>query len=334
VTTLIKLKITAKNLFFDDGLPVIEKQPRRGFLLFCRIATRMNRTVSVIAWLALPALLLAACAGSQEGESSAGENGPGSQAPATMDLASPVSGTEPAAGPGIGGGIFRLSGLTGLQVHDLAGAIAGTIDALIISPGSGQILYALLAPTFEGAQPGSLVAVPWELLQANTQAGQDQDALVFTRRAEALQEAPTFPAGGSVAVSGPGWDEVVDYWTAAGITLPPAGGNDRSGGMMQMRELDRQAADQDRAALGGVPDLLLDPVNGFITYLMVDTGEKLVPVPYNLVEVDPGSGNFTVRAPAERVRAAPGFVSLEQLPDLAQPEWEAEIRAYWAGQQY
>jgi sporulation protein YlmC with PRC-barrel domain len=86
--------------------------------------------------------------------------------------------------------------------------------------------------------------------------------------------------------------------------------------------------------LGIVDDVIMDPENGEILYVLVISQEQWVPVPLEAFTVIHRVGRFALEAsPVLRIdraqlTGAPRY-ELGQLPELTNEDWDAGIREYW-----
>jgi sporulation protein YlmC with PRC-barrel domain len=87
--------------------------------------------------------------------------------------------------------------------------------------------------------------------------------------------------------------------------------------------------------LGAIEDIMIDWRQDRIVYTILSfggilgLGEKWFPIPLDQITLDPIEQRFVVDVEPERLEAAPGFDEAE-LPDTRDPNWDQEIRTYWA----
>jgi sporulation protein YlmC with PRC-barrel domain len=87
--------------------------------------------------------------------------------------------------------------------------------------------------------------------------------------------------------------------------------------------------------LGAIEDIMIDWRQDRIVYAILSfggllgLGEKWFPIPLDQITLDPLEQRFVVDAEPERLEAAPGFDEAD-LPDTTNPNWDEQIRSYWA----
>lgn len=87
--------------------------------------------------------------------------------------------------------------------------------------------------------------------------------------------------------------------------------------------------------LGGIKEILLDMRNGKVGYAVLSfggfpgMGDKLFAVPWDALTLDTGNKCFVLNVEQERLKDAPGF-DKDRWPDISDPSWEEEIRAYYS----
>ncbi len=93
--------------------------------------------------------------------------------------------------------------------------------------------------------------------------------------------------------------------------------------------LDRTARNSQGERVGKVSDFVFGQ-NGKIEYLILsyrtDGSEKLIPVPFDIVEVTPGNVALTVDISRDRLTNAP---ALSEWKDFDNPEWTSEVHSYY-----
>lgn len=93
-------------------------------------------------------------------------------------------------------------------------------------------------------------------------------------------------------------------------------------------------ADED---LGEIREIMLDVRTGRVGYAVLSfggffgVGEKLFAVPWAALELDTACRCFVLRVSKARLANAPGF-DKHHWPDMADPEWERDIHAFYGTQ--
>ncbi|ADC61870.1 PRC-barrel domain-containing protein [Allochromatium vinosum] len=86
--------------------------------------------------------------------------------------------------------------------------------------------------------------------------------------------------------------------------------------------------------LGDIKEIMLNMRNGQVAYAVMSfggflgMGEKLFAVPWSALTLDTENKCFVLNVDKEHLENAPGF-DKDQWPDMADPEWEKDIHAYY-----
>lgn len=254
-----------------------------------------------------------------------------------------------------------------------AGEPIGTIDSLIVDSASGQIGYALLAPGAALEVDNDFVAVPWSLLQINQEdmvddLDTDTDVTTDTTATEAADTADTAISGEDVAIVYTGdvarlqdpaawvaeaqFEEGMQvaadldsglrtYWGGDVAALPQTGTDAESAGMIRLADVeDRNLVNAAGEDVGDIEDIILDREQGLIDYVIVatggllDIGEELVPVPFEMLSVqvdDAGNAELVLNAEQTDLEAAPRLASVDELPNTDEEGWDEEFLTFWEG---
>jgi hypothetical protein len=79
--------------------------------------------------------------------------------------------------------------------------------------------------------------------------------------------------------------------------------------------------------------MVLDLGNAMVSYVVVNTGDKQVAIPWDQLSVaDEQTGSFMLQAEDDLFMNAPAF-DLSTLPAIGETakDWDAELRSYWKG---
>ena len=100
-----------------------------------------------------------------------------------------------------------------------------------------------------------------------------------------------------------------------------------------------EVVDHQAEVLGKVTEIMLDVLSGRLAYAVLSfggflgMGEKLFAVPWSALVLDTMNKRFMLDVDKERFESAPGF-DKNHWPDMANPEWAADIHAYYGRAMY
>jgi sporulation protein YlmC with PRC-barrel domain len=86
--------------------------------------------------------------------------------------------------------------------------------------------------------------------------------------------------------------------------------------------------------LGSINDAMVSLPDGCIDYMILSfggilgLGDSLFLIPWRIVTVDPVNDRLVLNVDPEALNEAPLF-DVDNLPDFASPDWDAEARAFW-----
>jgi hypothetical protein len=87
--------------------------------------------------------------------------------------------------------------------------------------------------------------------------------------------------------------------------------------------------------IANVTDIILDPTNGELEYVLIDvtgiqglTNKTMVPVPLRALSWNPQYNTININIPPQVLLNAPRF-SPGQLPKTTNPNWNSEIQSFW-----
>jgi sporulation protein YlmC with PRC-barrel domain len=154
---------------------------------------------------------------------------------------------------------LRASNISGATVQDSSGQTLGTINDVVVNPGSGHIDFAIVSlsssVSASGAgtsatTAGQLVPVPWMLLRttgdtnststssstsssySSASTSSQQPAFVYTGDTSKLQNAPSFSQSNWPDISQPAWRHSIYSYYGMKQMMPSAtGGAESPGGV-------------------------------------------------------------------------------------------------------
>jgi sporulation protein YlmC with PRC-barrel domain len=91
--------------------------------------------------------------------------------------------------------------------------------------------------------------------------------------------------------------------------------------------------------LGDIKEIMIDVNNGTIAYAVLSFGgflgiaDKLFAVPWKALKLDTENKRFILNVDKERLESAPGF-DKDNWPDMADPNWQNTINAYYGTKSY
>jgi sporulation protein YlmC with PRC-barrel domain len=154
------------------------------------------------------------------------------------------------------------------------------------------------------------------------------------------------------ATEAPATDEATEVPSGTETVMPGDGSTTPSipvtgdeGPARLSNQLDFTVWNQDGEQIGEVDDMVLDLDNTMISYVVVgtggflDLGERHILVPWNLLQIQTGTGDttggqpnaFILQTDQDTFSNAPDFDLNANLPQAGQPagDWDADIRNYW-----
>ncbi len=107
--------------------------------------------------------------------------------------------------------VLSASTLAGYRVRSVENDDLGTIEEIMIDPGTGQLAYAVLSFGGELGLGDKLYAIPWNLLRLNT----EDRVLVLACDSAWLQGAPAFQQDDWPDFGDERWErEIHDYYSS------------------------------------------------------------------------------------------------------------------------
>jgi len=86
--------------------------------------------------------------------------------------------------------------------------------------------------------------------------------------------------------------------------------------------------------LGVIQELMVDVRTGAVAYVLlspgrfVELGDRLLPVPWSALALEPATGTFLLPVSKARLRDAPAF-DTDHWPDMADDAWAATVQAWY-----
>lgn len=244
----------------------------------------------------------------------------------------------------------------------------GTIDSIIVDSASGQIAYVLLAPEAILEVDNDYVALPWSLLQINASDNLDVDVSTDDTDSSAADAADNSDINDDVAIVYTGdiarlqdpavWVAEAQFdqgmqlaadidsslrtaWGADVAALPQTGTDTETAGLIRLNDVeDRNLVNADGEDIGDIEDMILDPKQGLINYVVVasggllDIGEELIPVPFEMLSFQPndaGGNDLMLMVNQTDLEAAPRFPGTDEIPDTRVDDWELDFQSFWQG---
>jgi sporulation protein YlmC with PRC-barrel domain len=91
--------------------------------------------------------------------------------------------------------------------------------------------------------------------------------------------------------------------------------------------------------LGEIEDIMIDVTNGRVAYAVLSVGgflgigDRLFPVPWAALRLDPAKKRFILDISKERLKRAPGF-DKDRWPAMADEQWAGEVHSYYGKNPY
>jgi len=91
--------------------------------------------------------------------------------------------------------------------------------------------------------------------------------------------------------------------------------------------------------LGKVEEIMIDVPTGRVAYAVISfggflgIGDKLFAVPWRALTLNERDSEFILNVDRRRLEDAPGF-DRDNWPDMADPDWGAQVDEFYAGERY
>jgi sporulation protein YlmC with PRC-barrel domain len=234
----------------------------------------------------------------------------------------------------------RLSQIAGAAVLNQAGEPVGQAADLILDLQSRRVVYLVLTTGSLLGIGEEAVLMPWDALMVRID--QDQQNLVFTSAVaqELIAQAPQVGEISEIDFSDAEWDASHrQYWEGVlteqrQTATPEVEDEPAARSWLGEQLLNLPVFSAGGEEIGRVEEVLFDLEEGEVQYLVVSAGgvlgigEKWIPTPVSVLEIDPNGEQFTLLADRQHLIDAPNY-DLAQLPDSSDPDWDAGILEYW-----
>lgn len=292
---------------------------------------------NLLATMLVGALLLAACGSSLVNEIEEQPSGAmGSEPAGTEPATTEAPGTEAPSGELPGTGEIDpgfANTLLDFEVQSFEGEVIGAVSDIIFNFETIGVDYILV----ELDADGRVVAAPWEALGL-LQTG-DSFSLQLLVEQTVLEGAPDFdvatlPEPGQLAAD---YDaDLAAYWNAElapteeAEAVPEEDTETVIQGVALASEfIGANVTGGDGAALGTIEDVVIGAEAGSIAYVVINSGDSLVPVPGDLMGWDEASASFTLAVDVSVFASAPSF-GVGEFPNTQESGWDADISLYWS----
>ena len=119
------------------------------------------------------------------------------------------------------------------------------------------------------------------------------------------------------------------------VTLSPSiAARDKSGVLKASNLIGAKVQDTEGKKLGDIKDLVIDPLEGDIEYVVLDfggflgIGDKYFAVPWEAMRLSENQKNLVLDVSKKDLKQAPGF-SKDQWPDMSNQEWIMTVYEYY-----
>jgi sporulation protein YlmC with PRC-barrel domain len=261
----------------------------------------------------------------------------------------------------------HLSNLLQLNLLDLNNQQIGTIRDMVLNLSNLQVEYVIVIVKQPAGTPSQETAVPWNILKLQTassqneQGGNSQNVFIFEGTQQKLAGAPPFHPNMLPQIGQPAknWDAAFrNYWglsqagtiksngttgtpSVPSVTQTPGQQTTATGfqGVVLASQVLAYRVDgSNNQQIANVNDIILDPTNGNLEYVLINvtglqglTNQTLVPVPLRALSWNSQYNTININVPPQVLLNAPRF-SPGQLPKTTNPNWNSEIQTFW--QQY
>lgn len=240
-----------------------------------------------------------------------------------MDFWSGLANVDPAERPALDPTVpVRAAQLLGRLAFSPDGSEIGVIEDLALDS-AGAAVYAL-ARTAAGLTPLPLAALTYNPQQRWIELAVEREALGRAPAYDSVEEFPAHPARG--------WDEDLRAYWGEWVDLPREAENGPAGRvpLLASRIFNEEVLTAQGLRLAVIADLVIASADQ-ATFVVLDLGDKLSPVPWDLFRWDDGAGALVYEGQVEQLEAAPGYESLPQLRP-AERGWAEDLLAYWEGE--
>lgn len=252
--------------------------------------------------------------------------------------------------PGTGGDMMQASNILSATVNDKTNQQVGTVQDLILNLATRHVDYLLVrsdsashptsAPDLEVTPAPNYNVVSWQAV-----TGISGNALTLNVDATTVNGAPLLERRAVPFLTPSDWKAAFDsYWkrnlptptaatTATATAAVTAAPGSLSGYMLAGDILGQSLQTPNGQQVGSVKDLLVNVKTGEVAYLLLSTGpasgvgQKLIPVPLQLLGQKVDTGVFTLTIPPSALNLAPS-IDPNNLP-ASTADWINNLTTFW-----
>ena len=214
--------------------------------------------------------------------------------------------------------ILRLSTLLGHPVATALDENVGEVMGALVDT-QGTLSYILLGGGEYLADNETIVAVEANLFDATFEEGDEDGTIFYLGSIPYLQSLSpldrALPQGDSLAVNTEDAGVAAETENLLWIGEP--------GMLSNLNLLSPQGEDP-----GEVQDLIINLSPGQVLYVVINTGERTIAIPWQRLQYDATADHFAVNADETTLANAP-ILNLEEWQQPVAPDWDAEIQQFW-----
>jgi len=248
----------------------------------------------------------------------------------------------------------KASEVVGAKVRNAQNENIGKVEDLVVDPATGRIDYAVVSIDKRGTKD-QWYAVPFQKLTVPMSMDKDgKDARKEMKNPEfvldldqaKLDTAPGFNKDKWPDLNAPAWRTDLERFYGVRRTGETAGSGDVISTQRAIRVskvLDENARTVADEKLGEVEDMVIDPANARIAYLIVSTGgflgmgEKMHAIPWEAARAktrtDKDNDDLIVNITKDRLQKAPEFKK-DDWNRMTEPAYMSELYTYYGARPY
>jgi hypothetical protein len=140
-----------------------------------------------------------------------------------------------------------------------------------------------------------------------------------------LLSSCSFPTGQSETPEAP-------EATEAPVSIPDTGVEEQEYLPGRISEvIGAEVRDEQNQAVGEVVEIILNRY-GLPEYMVIASGDKFIPVPWNAFSWDDEAGQAVYKMDRNILDGAPAYTSLDDFPDLYNNSWDQKVTGHWIDQ--
>jgi hypothetical protein len=199
---------------------------------------------------------------------------------AQTDTAKPMTPKPPMETPATTPNVmlYRLKDVVDLDLRNEADKSAGEIDALLIDPTNGSIVYALVGKGGVLGIGEKEHLIPWEKIQILPKDGSDDKVIGKTALSvEQIERAPVYKSDAAIDIE-------TERMARTSVGLSGDGLATRTTRLISTKDID------DCKVIGSddnkfeIEQIVLAPREGAIAYIVIDAGSKKAALPWSMVQ--------------------------------------------------